>query len=926
MLLFEQPAWLLLAAPLYLAWRQWPLTSRALRALHAAALLLILLALSQPALRIPARGGTLVFVVDRSASMPTGADAAALELIATAQSRMGARDRLGVVAFGRAAAVEQPPQAARFAGFAADVDRDGSDLAAALDAARALIPPGESARVLVVSDGQWTGRDPIKTAAALAARGIAVDYRLLRRPSGLDTAVVAFRAPDRAAPGEAVTLEAEIAAPPAASVPWRLRRDGRPIAAGRADARAGRARLLVRDRAPAEGVLHYRLELDTPSDDPLPENNTARVLTGVAAPRPALLVSPAGGGSGLGRALESAGLAVRVASPTTDFSALDLLASHAAVVVENTPADAFGRRGLEALAHWVEQAGGGLLMTGGKSAFGLGGYYRSPLEPVLPVSLEMRREHRKLNLAIVVALDRSGSMQMPAGPGRVKMDLANLGAAEVLDLLAPTDEFGVLAVDTVPHTIIELGPVERARAQRGKILRIASQGGGIYVYEALTAALKMLARTQATTRHIILFADAADAEEPGAYRELLAKARAANVTCSVIGLGTPQDVDAELLRDIARAGGGEIYFTSDAADLPRLFAQDTFAVARNTFIEEPTAFRFAAGLRGLTPEAFGEPPPVGGYNLCYARPGANVAAVTLDEYAAPIVAAWPAGVGRVAVFTGEADGAFTGPFGQWPDTPRLLGALGAWVAGAAEDLPEGVLLTRDIRDGVCAIEMHLDPERTADPLRAAPRVRMLRGRPGEPLLRETAPLRWVTADRLVLEVPLRGAETLLATVEWGDGRRATLPPACLPYSPEYAPAPPDRGAEALAAIAAATGGRERLDIAGIWSDLPRNTRRVGLAPWLALASALALLAEVAERRTGGLARRERAGAAAEGRSAGRERRRPPRRAAPPEPPSAASPAPTSSPAPPSPAPTDDLRSALRGARRDAERRLKKGGE
>ena len=36
------------------------------------------------------------------------------------------------------------------------------------------------------------------------------------------------------------------------------------------------------------------------------------------------------------------------------------------------------------------------------------------------------------------------------------------------------------------------------------------------------------------------------------------------------------------------------------------------------------------------------PSPIGGYNLCYIRPDANLAAVTVDEYKAPIVAAWQA--------------------------------------------------------------------------------------------------------------------------------------------------------------------------------------------------------------------------------------------------------------------------------------------
>ena len=221
------------------------------------------------------------------------------------------------------------------------------------------------------------------------------------------------------------------------------------------------------------------------------------------------------------------------------------------------------------------------------------------------------------------------------------------------------------------------------------------------------------------------------------------------------------------------------------------------------------------------------------------------------------------------------------------------------------------------------IELHLDPERADDPLRGVPRVRLLRGRPGAPAARETAPMRWITADQLALEVPMRGAETLLATVEWSDGRRHALPPAVLPYSPEYRPEPPDRGPTALAAIASATGGIERLDVAGIWRDLPRNARWFELAPWLALAAVAVFWLEILQRRTGWLARRPAAPAGPSERE--REHARPRRRArAAPEatetPTPAAPPPPTAAPSSPA---QEDLRAALRQARRDAERRLRK---
>ena len=53
---------------------------------------------------------------------------------------------------------------------------------------------------------------------------------------------------------------------------------------------------------------------------------------------------------------------------------------------------------MENLAVWVKETGAGFMKTGGTHAYGPGGYFRSPLEPIMPVSMELRQEHRKLSL------------------------------------------------------------------------------------------------------------------------------------------------------------------------------------------------------------------------------------------------------------------------------------------------------------------------------------------------------------------------------------------------------------------------------------------------------------------------------------------------------------------------------------------------
>jgi len=181
-----------------------------------------------------------------------------------------------------------------------------------------------------------------------------------------------------------------------------------------------------------------------------------------------------------------------------------------------------------------------------------------------------------------------------------------------------------------------------------------------------------------------------------------------------------------------------------------------------------------------------------------------------------------------------------------------------------------MLLTQEIRDGVCFVQLHLDPERKADPFSNLPRVKVLHGIPGAAPAKKTVSLQWKNADLLEAAIPMSGRETILNTVEISSGTgvppvraegqesrsvsAVTLPAACLPYSPEFAPDQPGRGAATLAQIAATTGGQDRVEIPKMWGELPVKSRYVELAPWLLVFGTILFLLEVLERRTGWVTR------------------------------------------------------------------------
>lgn len=849
------PHWLLLVVPLGVLW--WVLRPSGfwLRGLRAGVYGLVVLGMSEPRLWLPERAGTVVVVADRSVSLASDAGDRQLEMIGLVHGAMSPEDRLAVVSFGREAAVEQEPAVGRLERFEQGVGEDASDLGAALRRALALIPADGSGRVLVLSDGRYTGTDPVAVAAVAATRGVAIDYRDMGRARAGDLAVLRVDAPDSVERGESFMITGWVQSPTDRRVLYELWRGERLIAKGERDLGAGVSRLGFRDRtgggAADGGTLGYRLVVRAVGTgvDPVPENNVGRFLVGVRGQKPVLLVTVSPG-QGLAGLMRRGGLEVRAVEPSQLAGTLEELTGYSAVVLENVSVNDLPSGMLERLSGLVEASGTGLVMTGGQMSFGPGGYYGSALEGVLPVSMELRQEHRKLSLAMVVALDRSGSMAAQVGGGRTKMDLANLGTAKVVDLLSPLDQLGVLAVDSAPHTVVPMGPVNDKSGIKSRVLRIRSMGGGIYVYEALAEAAGMLADATPTTRHIILFSDAQDSEQPGRYRELLEKAAKANITVSVIGLGKASDVDAPLLRDIAARGGGRAFFTEDPKKLPQLFAQDTFVVARSSFVDEVTPVSSTGVLSAMTGRSLGDPQPVGGYNLTYLKPEAQLAVVTNDQYKAPLVAAWRAGLGRVVTYAGEADGEFTGPIAAWPGLGDLMTSLGRWVSATDRRLPETMLARQRVDGGLLRVELMLDPERPDQGLVTEPEVSVLRGRPGV----EGGPeqlrlrMRYTSPHTLAAEVPLSGDAVAVATLDAGELGRVTLSPARLLYSPEYA-SPSEDGLVTLRRLASMTAGSQRVELSAVWDELVPVQRFVSVAHWFWLMAVLAILVEVLERRT-----------------------------------------------------------------------------
>jgi Mg-chelatase subunit ChlD len=780
--------------------------------------MLVLLALlaAVPLAPFGGRGVDVVIVADLSRSMPRESRGRMREIITLLEERRATGDRVGIVTYGREARLERlPEEFGETADFVQEVDRDGSDLGGAIGLAASLIPRSRPGRLIVLSDGESNGTPVMAAAHDAAARRLPIDFRLFTRGAAADIAVESLDLPDMVDEREPFQFTASVRTDRTVETAAVLFRDGVEVARTTRTFQPGPTQLTFRDMIDRPGIARYRLEL-VADGDRVPENNIGDGAVRVQAPATILLVNASGGPDNFSRALSAGKLDVRTITPAAmPQEPADLLA-YRAVILENVPAGEVRPPALAALVRFVTDLGGGLLLTGGSGSFGVGGYFKSALDSSLPVSMEVSNEHRKLSLAMAVALDRSGSMAMPAGDGRTKMDLANLGTCAAIETLGPSDEVGVIAVDSAPHVISPLTTASEKDRICDEVRRIQSMGGGIFTYTALVTAATMIQESNKGTRHIVLFADASDAEEPGDYERLLATLTPLGITVSVIGLGSESDSDAAFLKDVAARGQGRIHFTATAEDLPRLFAQEAITVARSSFVTEPTAARTLPDLVLLGELPASPFPNLDGYNLTYLRPGATMGAVTTDEYDAPVLAFWHRGLGRVAALTAEVDGQYSRRLNAWNGFQGFAVGLGRWLLGG--DPPSGVAASIDRQGGQGIVRVELDPGRTQsgpDDVRMATATMVAPDdRTGGASQRLT--LAWVGEDTLEARFPVQKAGMYLGAVQLGNGTVLPLAPLSLPYSPEFEPREdPKEGPKTLGEIARITGGVERT----AWDDV-----------------------------------------------------------------------------------------------------------
>ena len=688
---------ILVAVGAVIGWRLRPGPGVATRAVLLA---LLSLALAQPSLQLPASPRTVVYLVDASASVPDSERARALSEISDARSGLSDEDQSIVLHFGDTARAEPGAPSPH------------TDLGGALRGALQHIPPSRIGEVVVYTDGRNTGAPTDAPLAEAAARGVSVRSVALD-PSGGPAAPGWLEISGDAAPGETVSASL--------------------VVHGGAAGFTGELSLHVGDTAQAQQPLALaageRATLDMPL--PLPPDLDSglvavearmgdEVLVGhvlIRRPPSVLLLGDRRGDTRpLERLLAAEGMRVSVLPPQR---APADLSEHDVVVLADTPVRPPEGGGpvlapgfLSALEDYV-RAGGGLLVLGGERSYDLGGWEDSLLEPLLPVKLDPDGATKDDAVTLVIALDKSGSMARPAVPvqyatglGRTvsaqlsggrpigsKIRLADEGAIAAMDLLREKDRLGVLTIDSVARWAVPIQLVDDRAPITQRILRISAGGGGINLMTALDASYAALKAVDTPIRHAILFADSAGISERRRGDEtalaLVQRYRSADITLSVVGIGGPKSRDAAYLQELADAGGGQMYLTDDARELPALFTQETERLM-GSGLDEEVAIRARAAQwhPALQEVSVASAPALRGANPVLRRPRTRVLLTT--DAGAPLLALWRVGLGEVAAAATDAGSRWASRWQRWPGYARLWTQLVRHLA-APDDTSEAVL-------------------------------------------------------------------------------------------------------------------------------------------------------------------------------------------------------------------------------------------
>lgn len=763
----------------------------------------------------------VVFVADRSASVNT--DENLRGWISEAIGIKEEKDRAAVVSYGLNAAVERTLSDEEANGLAlnAEVNRSFSNAARGMQLGSSLLDG--AGRIVLLSDGNENVGDLLKQGRRLKEQGVAVDVVVIPQEQRVDAAVEKLDVPTSLKIGEKFTFEITVSSTIDGPAQLRLFEGEAEKAKENVTLEKGENRFVLQNVAAQPGFHRYRAEIYLAQDD-RSENNAAYAFSRINGPPKVLIVeSESDSSNNMIEALKASVIPYDVIQPEQLPMELADYARYDSMILNDVSATRISALPMQHLATAVSDYGIGLVMVGGNNSYGLGGYFKTPVERALPVYMDLQGKRQIPSLGLILVIDKSGSMD--GG----KLELAKEAAMRTVELLRDQDTVGVIAFDSSPWWVME--PVKLT--ERESVLS-AIQGiqpdGGTEIYSAVSDALTRMLDVNTQRKHIILLTDGQSANNPG-YGQLTAQMVDNDITMSTVAIG--EGSDTALLEQLAKAAKGRYYYTNDQSTLPAIFSRETVMMSRTYIVEN--RFTPLLGQSSEWTRAFVEGlPPVDAYVATTAKETAETA--LLSPEGDPLLTRWQYGSGRSVAWTSDLLGEWSKDWTAWDKFPDVFVQWVKWTFPQFASEPYEIEAVLNGNEAELQIRASSNEDGSASSIST-----IITGPDGTKT--EISPIP-VVPGQYTGHMPVSGTGVYMGQIG------GTTTAFVIPYSPEYR-LTSDGGNEKLEKLAQLTGGRVlSIDSPGeaFRGERMVSRRLVDITRPLLIAALLLWLIDIALRR------------------------------------------------------------------------------
>ncbi|MEM6279616.1 MAG: VWA domain-containing protein, partial [Verrucomicrobiota bacterium] len=665
---FSPLFWLLALLVLAAAWRfslvdrPGPLKVASL-ALRVLAVVLLVLALCRPYWKEETEERHVVHLLDVSESVELGDVRAQMPGLREELEVLGSRDSYSLFLYGKGIrpmeTVEELEELVSQweEGIDDSEFRSESFLSAALQQSRIAFPAGKKREIRLWSDGLPTDEERLAEALnRLRDEDIDLQFSTLAGREEREAALLAITpTTTEAFENEVVRLRVDAMASEAMSARLQILHQGVVVDGRTVELEAGGGNRFTFDvNMTTPGPGQWTAEL-IPEHDFFPINNQlTTTITVRGQPRVLILHRKPQEMRPFVRLLEEQEFDVDSRGGRGLPESLEEMLAFDAILIADTPATDLTMRQMELLRRYVSDFGGGLGMLGSENSFGLGGYFKTPVEEVLPLTSRFEKEKEKPSLAMVLVIDKSGSME------GLPISLARQAAKATVELLGGRDQIAVIGFDSNPQVIVEMRPADDKISIQSSIDSLAA-GGGTDVYPSMQLGREMLEGSVSKIKHMIILSDG---QTQGADHLGLAQAMAdSGITVSTVALGS--GADRTLLSGIAEMGRGRYYETLDPSSVPQIFTKETMQASKSAIKEDLFGVIPAGDHPILSGYSEADLPFALGYVMTEVKPTAQL--LLIAETGDPVLAVSRFGLGAGMAYSSDLTEMWGGEWLAWSE-------------------------------------------------------------------------------------------------------------------------------------------------------------------------------------------------------------------------------------------------------------------